>query len=1612
MKTKIIILTLLLTSNIGCVSAQLTTQIRINEETVSFCKEKEYDHLQWGEGFYTTEIGAPELPISLKSYLIPIDAKNVKLSISNIQRQVLEGKYYVYPIQPPAKDDDTNPLPFTVPNKAIYDFDKPYPGKQAEIISDYFYMGYRIITVQAYPFEYIPKTKTLYACDFDFSIDYLIEKQSYNENTITQYQSFNRYELNKKSVKFRVENPEAVDGYDTKVSNIVQWDIVGGKGNPSPVSKWDTQIPDYIIITNNALKPAFQPLADWKTKKGVFTLIQTVEEIAGNYQGSDLSEKIRNYIINARFKWGDGLYILLGGDVNVVPARMLKGSSDLFYPADMYYATYIGSWNENRNNLFKETGDAVDYSLGVILGRASVENMEEATVFVNKIITYEKAANISDLNYFKNNLYSVAYMAYSIYMNSTRLWSYYFMQEIKNYTNTYVSTNIRNKFITDNANCLGDTIRYSERPCPGGDIELNHDNFLSTLNSGANLGIGKFHFIYHKDHGSSQAIGTSSIDKGQSVTKSDIMSLTNGPSYQIFMSGSCKSANFKYDCIAEAYLTNSNGGGVAYIGNTDDGYRGEYPQLRYFCDALYVTTNHPSIGRYDIGSAFQNIIKKAYRENWRLHLLGDPEMQVWTDVPQNLNVSVSPATVLSGSSSVTVSVSNIPAGEEALICLMKANEVYATMKVNANGSYTIPFTAETPDTLHVTVTAHNRFPVEKTVTVNPSKMPNLLISALNFTDNGRYSSVGNGNGQNDAGETIYLQVAVGNNGGTVANGVTATLSCTSDSITFLTKSSKLGDIASGASARGNFLYRIHKDMHETLSNSSNPVTFQLNMTGSDKMSWSKTFNIDVFAAEPEQRNKVDITPATIGANQTVTFNIELQNRGQGQATGLTAVLTGNNASNVVSSCSSDPRTYPAIGRFETQTASTPFQFTTASGYRPDSTLKFNLEVTNAYGRTWNFSFDLTRPAAITGLDFLATENTIDLQWNALSGVGGYNVYRCNAGANDTESGSYVKLNTEPVSFSFFNDAGGLNTLAKYYYKVAAVSPSGMEGNAVRILAWTSYPQRYLYPVTFPYDIGAFRSPVNVADVNFDGKKEIFASTKKGDDGYLVALDYEGSELFDIDNNVTTYSGFADLGNPAWAIPALADLKREGKYSVILPTRNETNKGDNRLICYSVEDANGDSKPDLLWSQPLGTEYIVGAVVSNIDNSPDGSMEILVLPVTQSGTPIRIYNADGTLLRTVSPGVSSYYAYGSLAVADLDDDGDKEIILACNTGIYVWHHDGSNFIANKQPIYDNGGAGGFLFKSSVVVCDLNADGNKDILTCAIKNTTPYEGKIYAVNKAGGLLSGWGTSVQTIPHNSSSYRLDISVGDLDNDGKLEVVAFGLNTLKIWKNTGALKTSVTSPEPSFGWGAPVLADVDGDADIEVIAASGMTNNIYGYNHDGSKAVGFPLRGADVFYSNICIDDVDNDGRNELIAVCNNTIQMWKTSGLPSRIAWGRDRHDRFNTGEYYPVCDPVIVSSNTSWNSDRSICSDLIVRSGTLTVNSACTATLSSDAMIILQAGSTLVLDGGKIMNASIKALPGSKVILKNNAYIQLCKNGELSIASGAEFENSYGKIDITY
>jgi hypothetical protein len=1214
------------------------------------------------------------------------------------------------------------------------------------------------------------------------------------------------------------------------------------------------------------------------------------------------------------------------------------------------------------------------------------------------------------LNYLKNNLYSDAYLG-PVGAAPTDQLNTFAENSIKSIVTNYVPTYINNRFICDDALCTGLVSRYPlSTSCPEGDIELNNTNFISCLNTGTD--VGKFHIIYHMDHGSSQGIATSGIDKGKSVSKVDMGSLANGTSYQILMSGSCHSADFSQDCIAKYYLASSGNGGVAWIGNTDSGYTNEWNQLQYFCDAIY----NKKI--YDIGSAFQNILianGSNYQSDWRLHLLGDPQMQVWTNVPQALTVTGIPAAILLGNQSITVNISNLPAGVKAVTCIQKGTEVFTTEAVTGTGSsINLPmnFTVDTPGSVNVTVTAHNFFPYETTMTANQTTAPNVYISDVDFGDS-IAPGIGDGNGKNDAGETIDLSVGVKNTGINQANGVTATLNCSSPYISVLNNQASFGSIASGAETTSHFLYSINKNTPEILENAKSPIQFSVVIQDVNNVIWKDTFNIDIFNDSIIQRNKTMPSRSDgtllIVAGQINTINIDLQNIGQAQAVGLKAILTRDATKDINGyiSCPPIEKLYPPLNQFSDSTSTAPYQFTVSNNYPGGTTpLWFNLQVTNAYGKIWNLPFNLMdKPGTVSGIDFTSDVSEIDLTWTKSIDAAGYNIYRCDADQiNETEVGSYVKLNNTPVSFSFYNDSKNLTSLTKYYYKVASVSTTGNEGPATRLLTWTSYPHKNLYPVTMDAVTGYLDSPFNVADVNYDGKKEIFVGTN-APSSRLIALDYYGNELDNIDNDITTKVGFSVIGKRGTGIPAIADTRQDGKFKLIEPTRDQTSgaTANNSIYCFTF-DINSNSQPNLDWSYTPQDLCFRGAVVANIDNSADGSMETVTC--SDNGV-INIYSNNGALLHTINSGAS----YGAIAVADIDGDvsGHKEIIQASGTDINVWNYDGSNYRGGNSPSLYHLSSSGYRFASSVIVC--NIDGQKEILTFATNktnNSTPFNAKLFAIKNDGSLVPGFDGTQTIQTYNYWTENQEIAVGDLNNDGHLEVVTFAIDGIKVWDHTGQLILPISSKTITdiATASTPILADVDTNhSDAEIIFSSPSTNNICAYKLDGSSVLGFPLKGGG---GGICVADVDNDGKNELIAGSASTINMWQTNGIPSRIEWGSQRHDQFNTGEYQTICDPLIISRDSICNSSLSICGDMIVKSGTLTINNSSNVTLGSSSMIIVMSGASLVIDSGNVLNANVRAMAGSSVTIKNNGSIKLRTNAEFYTETGTIVDFPYGSI----
>jgi hypothetical protein len=163
-----------------------------------------------------------------------------------------------------------------------------------------------------------------------------------------------------------VLNPEAAGEYAFGEKEVA---APRGGFQATPFPSLEGSPVDYLIVTPDSLAAAYQVLADFKTKKGVPTVVRTIEWITANaYNGSDPQETIRNFVIEAYAKWGI-TYVLLGGDTDQVPARFVWSDfydGGRFLPADMYFGCLDGDWNADHDAVFGEAppieGAPIDYS--------------------------------------------------------------------------------------------------------------------------------------------------------------------------------------------------------------------------------------------------------------------------------------------------------------------------------------------------------------------------------------------------------------------------------------------------------------------------------------------------------------------------------------------------------------------------------------------------------------------------------------------------------------------------------------------------------------------------------------------------------------------------------------------------------------------------------------------------------------------------------------------------------------------------------------------------------------------------------------------------------------------------------------------------------------------------------------------------------------------------------------------------------------------------------------------------------------------------------------------------------------------------------------------------
>jgi hypothetical protein len=276
------------------------------------------------------------------------------------------------------------------------------------------------------------------------------------------------------------------------------------------------------------------------------------------------------------------------------------------------------------------------------------------------------------------------------------------------------------------------------------------------------------------------------------------------------------------------------------------------------------------------------------------------------------------------------------------------------------------------------------------------------------------------------------------------------------------------------------------------------------------------------------------------------------------------------------------------------------------------------------------------------------------------------------------------------------------------------------------------------------------------------------------------------------------------------------------------------------------------------------------------------MELVLagLPNNYQANRLYVYGADGG----IEPGFpidGEITRTGDPVVFDSDDDGKLEIIAAWqglhlinSSGITIWYepYDGPVFQSIYRPY-------------KVSVDDLDNDGNKEIVVTCYSG-----GAVFIFDTQGNVRPGWPVLL-TRPAGWTPPPIykSASIGDIDNDGLKEVVV-GVDDYTV---TDPGRLYCFKPDGSYCPGFPVgvtpsgyrskavLADINNDGHFEIIIGK-EAPDLRAYYYDGSLVPGYPI--AYSMVRGIALGDPYRIGE---LAIIFNRNMFWGAWGFDAETA-----------------------------------------------------------------------------------------------------------------------------
>lgn len=443
------------------------------------------------------------------------------------------------------------------------------------------------------------------------------------------------------------------------------------------------------------------------------------------------------------------------------------------------------------------------------------------------------------------------------------------------------------------------------------------------------------------------------------------------------------------------------------------------------------------------------------------------------------------------------------------------------------------------------------------------------------------------------------------------------------------------------------------------------------------------------------------------------------------------------------------------------------------------------------------------------------------------------------------------------------------------------------------------------PVFRSYDIGN-RSASAFADLNNDTDFDMVVGSAEGPIWFVQNTGNKNTPSWSL--NTDMFSAFNGLAN--YSVPWLADIDGDGDFDLILGKDNGT--------LLEIENIGSADIPQ--WN--LNATAFPGIDVGNFSAPSLGDLDNdtdFDLVVGETGGSLYYFNNTGN---STSPNwtldLSEFQSLGSLGnnsvprIRDLDGDGDLDIAIGLQDGTIVDLINIGNVSAANWTLQ------GTLFKGIDVggyavpaLADLNSDGDLDIIS------GENNGSLYYYQNTGSLISPvWRQDSFLHRLSSLGERAFPEFADLDSDGDLDLtIGVADGTLRFFENVGLPNLASWREDLNLlsgidvgNFSVPSFGDLDNDSDFDLAIGTEDGSLVYYENTGTNVSASWTLNssmfpGIDVG-NNSAPDlvDIDSDGDLDLV-VGNATgcVHLYRNNGTSMLPSWEYDSSifDYMNTG-----------------------------------------------------------------------------------------------------------------